>query len=81
MPTSCWRRLDRRPGVRYPVLVPNARGMERAIAAGVDAICLITAATDAYVRHNIGMTIDESLAAFAPIAAEARSVAGGSAPT
>jgi hydroxymethylglutaryl-CoA lyase len=66
-------RLDRRPGVRYPVLVPNARGLERAIAAGVDAICLITAATDAYVQHNIGMTIDESLAAFAPIAAEARS--------
>jgi hydroxymethylglutaryl-CoA lyase len=66
-------RLDRRAGVRYPVLVPNARGLERAIAAGVDAICLITAATDAYVQHNIGMTIDESLAAFAPIAAEARS--------
>jgi hydroxymethylglutaryl-CoA lyase len=66
-------RLERRPGVRYPVLVPNARGLERAIAAGVDAICLVTAATDGYVQHNIGMTIDESLAAFAPIAAEARS--------
>jgi isopropylmalate/homocitrate/citramalate synthase len=65
--------LERRPGIRYPVLVPNARGLERAVAAGVDAICLITAATDAYVQHNIGMTIDESLAAFAPIAAEARS--------
>jgi len=66
------RLLDRRPDVRYPVLVPNARGLERAIAAEVDAICLITAATDAYVQHNIGMTIEESLAAFAPIAAEAR---------
>ena len=65
--------LDRRPGVRYPVVIPNARGLERAIAAEVDAICLITAATDSYVQHNIGMTIDESLAAFAPIAAEARS--------
>lgn len=65
-------RLERRPGVRYPVLVPNARGLERAIAAGVDAICLITAATDSYVQHNIGMSIDASLAAFAPIAAEAR---------
>jgi isopropylmalate/homocitrate/citramalate synthase len=65
-------RLERRPAVRYPVLVPNARGLERAIAAEVDAICLITAATDAYVQHNIGMTIDESLAAFEPIAAEAR---------
>jgi hydroxymethylglutaryl-CoA lyase len=66
------QRLERRPGVRYPVLVPNARGLERAVAARVDAICLITAATDAYVQHNIGMTIDESLAAFEPIAAEAR---------
>jgi hydroxymethylglutaryl-CoA lyase len=66
------RRLERRPGVRYPVLVPNARGLERAARAEVDAICLMTAATDAYVRHNIGMSIDESLAAFEPIAAEAR---------
>ena len=65
-------RLKRRPGVRYPVLVPNARGLERAVAADVDAICLITAATDSYVQHNIGMGIDESLAAFEPIAAEAR---------
>jgi hydroxymethylglutaryl-CoA lyase len=66
------RRLDRRPGVRYPVLVPNERGLERAIAAGVDAICLFTAATESYVRHNINMGIEESLATFAPIADEAR---------
>jgi isopropylmalate/homocitrate/citramalate synthase len=65
-------RLERRPGVRYPVLVPNQRGLERAIAADVDAVCLITAATESYVRHNIGMGIEESLAAFAPIGAEAR---------
>ena len=65
-------RLDRRPGVRYPVLVPNQRGMDRAIAAGADAICLFTAASEAYATANIRMTIDESLAAFAPIAAEAR---------
>ena len=65
-------RLDRRPGVRYPVLVPNARGLERAIAAGVDAICLMTAATDSYVQHNIGMSIEQSLAVFEPIATEAR---------
>lgn len=65
-------RLERRPGVRYPVLVPNQRGLERASAAGVDAICLFTAATDSYVRHNIGMDVHGSLEAFAPIAAEAR---------
>ncbi len=65
-------RLDRRPGVRYPVLVPNERGLERAIAADVDAVCLFTAATESYVRHNIGMGIAESLAAFEPVAAVAR---------
>lgn len=65
-------RLERRPGVRYPVLVPNARGLERALAAEVEAVCLFTAATESYVRHNIGMGIDESLAAFAPVAAAAR---------
>lgn len=65
--------LDRRPGVRYPVLVPNRRGLERALAAKVDAICLFTAATDAYAQRNIGMTIDASLDAYAPLAAEARS--------
>jgi hydroxymethylglutaryl-CoA lyase len=65
-------RLARRPGVRYPVLVPNQRGLERAINAGADAICLITAATDSYVRHNIGTDIEGSLAAFAPITEEAR---------
>jgi hydroxymethylglutaryl-CoA lyase len=64
--------LERRPEVRYPVLVPNQRGLERAIAAGVNAICLFTAATDSYVRHNIGMSQAESLAVFEPIAAEAR---------
>jgi isopropylmalate/homocitrate/citramalate synthase len=65
-------RLPRRPGVRYPVLVPNQRGLERAIEARVDAVCLFTAATESYARHNINMSIDESLAAFAPVVAAAR---------
>jgi hydroxymethylglutaryl-CoA lyase len=65
-------RLERRPGVRYPVLVPNERGMQRALAAGADAVCLFTAASEAYAKANINMTIDESLAAFEPVAATAR---------
>jgi hydroxymethylglutaryl-CoA lyase len=65
-------RLERRPGVRYPVLVPNRRGLQRAIDAGADAICVFTAATDDYARHNINMTVDESLAAFEPLVGEAR---------
>ncbi len=63
--------LRRQPGVRYPVLVPNARGLARAEAAGVDAIAVFTAATDAFTERNIGMTIDASMAAFAPVLARA----------
>lgn len=63
--------LERRPGVRYPTLVPNTRGLERAEAAGVDAIAVFTAATDGFTQHNIGMSIDESIAAFAPVLARA----------
>ena len=64
--------LQRRPGVRYPVLVPNQRGMDRAEAARVDAIAVFTAASDAFTSRNIGMTVDESLATFAPLIRRAR---------
>jgi hydroxymethylglutaryl-CoA lyase len=63
--------LPRPPGVRYPVLVPNERGLARAEAAGADAIAVFTAASDAFTAKNIRMTIDESLAAFAPVLARA----------
>jgi hydroxymethylglutaryl-CoA lyase len=60
-------RLGSSPHVRYPVLVPNERGMARAEAAGASALAVFTAATDAFTLKNIGMTIDESLAAFEPV--------------
>jgi hydroxymethylglutaryl-CoA lyase len=66
------RALERRAGVRYPVLVPNEFGLERAERAGVDAVAVFTAATDAFTTRNIGMTVDESLAAFEPVLARAR---------
>ena len=59
--------VRRRPGVRYPVLVPNVRGLDRALAAGADAIAVFTAASDEFTRANIGVTIAESLLAFAPV--------------
>jgi len=64
--------MERRPGVRYPVLVPNLRGLERAEAAGVDAIAVFTAATDAFTTRNIGMTVEASIAEFEPVLARAR---------
>ena len=66
------RSLERRPGVRYPVLVPNERGMDRAVVAGVDAVAVFTAASEAFTQRNIGMTIVESLAAFDPVLRRAR---------
>jgi isopropylmalate/homocitrate/citramalate synthase len=65
-------RIRRRDGVRYPVLVPNMRGLDRAVAAGADAVAVFTAASEGFARANIGMTIDESLAAFRPVLEAAR---------
>jgi isopropylmalate/homocitrate/citramalate synthase len=59
--------------VVYSALVPNLKGMERALAAGARAVAVFTGATDAFTQANIGMTIAESLAAFAPVLARARS--------
>ena len=64
--------LDRRPGVRHPVLVPNARGLERAEAVGADAVCVFTAASEAFTKANINMTIAESIDAFRPVIQRAR---------
>jgi isopropylmalate/homocitrate/citramalate synthase len=59
--------LKRREGVRYPVLVPNERGLERALKAGVKEIAVFTAASDAFNQRNIRMTIAESLDVIAAI--------------
>ncbi len=63
--------LARDAGIRYPVLVPNLRGLARAEAAGADALAVFTAATDAFTTRNIGMTVAESLEAFHPVLARA----------
>jgi len=60
-------RLPVAEGVRYPVLVPNSRGMERAEAAGARALAVFTAASDAFTERNIGMTVAASLETFAPV--------------
>jgi len=69
---SLMARLERRAGVRYPVLVPNGRGLERAEAAGVDAVCVFTAASEPFTKANINMTIAESIDAFRPVVERAR---------
>jgi hydroxymethylglutaryl-CoA lyase len=64
-------RADAAEAPRYPVLVPNERGFERAEAAGADALAVFTAASDGFTQRNIGMSIAESLDAFRPVLARA----------
>jgi hydroxymethylglutaryl-CoA lyase len=65
-------RIRKAPGVRYPVLVPNLKGYERARAAGSDAIAVFTAASERFTKRNINMTIDESLATFRDVVRAAK---------
>ncbi|HLV79101.1 MAG TPA: hydroxymethylglutaryl-CoA lyase [Chthonomonadaceae bacterium] len=65
-------RLQPRAGVRYSALVPNAKGLERALAAGVRAIALFTAASETFTQKNIGMTIAQSLERFRALLPAAR---------
>jgi hydroxymethylglutaryl-CoA lyase len=62
--TEVFTSIAKAPGVRYPVLVPNMKGYERAKAAGVDAIAVFTAASEEFTKRNINMTIDESIETF-----------------
>jgi hydroxymethylglutaryl-CoA lyase len=63
--------IHKRSGVRYIALVPNERGLDRALAAGVREIAVFTAASESFAQRNIRMSIDESLATFERIIARA----------
>jgi isopropylmalate/homocitrate/citramalate synthase len=65
-------RIDRRPGVRYAVLVPNERGLSNALEAGADAIAVFTGATESFTRKNINQSVEESLERFRRIVERAR---------
>jgi isopropylmalate/homocitrate/citramalate synthase len=64
--------LPARSSIRYSALVPNAKGLERALAAGVCAIALFTAASETFTQRNIGMSIAESLDLFRSLMPTAR---------
>lgn len=61
-----------REGVMYPVLVPNEKGLERALASNAREIAVFTAASDAFNLKNINCDIDESLCRIAPVVERAR---------
>jgi hydroxymethylglutaryl-CoA lyase len=60
-------RIRRKPGVAYPVLVPNLKGLEGALAAKAEEIAIFGAATEAFSKRNINCSIAESLERFEPV--------------
>jgi len=67
-----FRSIKKRDGVTYLVLVPNEKGLNRAIDAGVRAIAVFTAASETFTKRNINMTIEESLDVFGAVTRRAR---------
>jgi len=65
-------RLVRRPGIDYPVLVPNERGLDRALAAGVGHVAIFASATETFANRNLNRTLDEQFTMFAPVVERAR---------
>ena len=59
-------------GPRRPVLVPNERGLDRALAAGVGAVAVFGSATETFARKNLGRTVAESIDMFRPVVGRAR---------
>ena len=59
--------IRKRPGIRYPVLVPNEQGYERARAVGASEVAVFSAASEAFNRKNINASIDESIERFRPV--------------
>ena len=64
--------ITRRPGTLYTALVPNARGLERALEARVDEVAVFAAASETFSRRNINSSIDESLILYADVARRAQ---------
>ena len=65
-------RIRRKPGVRYPVLTPNLKGFEAALAAKADEVAVFVAATESFSQKNINCSIAESLERVRPIFAAAK---------
>ena len=59
--------IKRKPGVSYPVLVPNMKGLEAALAAGAEEVAGFAAATEAFSRRNTNCSIAESFERFIPV--------------
>ena len=66
--TEVLKGIRRRPGVTYPVLTPNLKGFEAALAAGAMEVAIFGAASESFSKKNINCSIAESLERFRPVA-------------
>ncbi|HET8567480.1 MAG TPA: hydroxymethylglutaryl-CoA lyase [Candidatus Limnocylindria bacterium] len=66
------KRLRRAPGVRYPVLVPNERGLDRALSCGVTDVAVFAAASESYSLKNLGRSREETLRDYVPVVRRAK---------
>ncbi|MDO9243384.1 MAG: hydroxymethylglutaryl-CoA lyase [Rhodocyclaceae bacterium] len=64
--------IERRSGVAYPVLAPNQKGLEAALAAGAQEVAVFAAASEAFSQKNINCTVKESIERFRPVLAMAK---------
>ncbi|CAL9565145.1 Hydroxymethylglutaryl-CoA lyase YngG [Streptomyces sp. enrichment culture] len=64
------------PGVALPVLVPNERGLDRALALGARRIAVFASATESFAKANLNRTVDEALAMFEPVVSRAKAEGG-----
>lgn len=67
------RQVRRREGVRYVVLVPNLKGLERAVSVNADSIAIFTAASESFCQRNLNRTIEQSLQEFEQVVGQAKS--------
>jgi len=66
------KRLTPRPSVRYTALVPNAAGLDRALASGVRDIAVFASASESYSRKNLNRSRDEAIAGYGPVIKKAK---------
>lgn len=69
--------IERADGVRYPVLVPNVRGLERALAAQVSEVAVFVSATESFAQANLGTSLDKAIEMAVPVVDGARSAGVG----
>lgn len=62
-----FQQIDQKPGVSYPMLVPNMKGLESALSVGVKEIAIFAAASESFTQKNINRSIEESIARYSDV--------------